>query len=96
MAGVVDRKRPKGKATNESSGLIGSGGEWIGKWRDQKPTNESSGLVGSGSGLYAKHFWVFWIEAPRGHQHQKNIYGVDFFAKAFSSGLTNYVIRHNS
>ena len=34
--------------------------------------------------------------SPRGHWHQKNIYGVEFFAKAFSSGLTNYIIRHNS
>ena len=32
----------------------------------------------------------------RGHRHRKKIYWVDFFAKAFSSGLTNYVIRHNS
>ena len=40
--------------------------------------------------------WAQVVLKARGHQHQKNIYGVDFFAKAFSSGLTNYVIRHNS
>jgi len=32
----------------------------------------------------------------RVHQHWKKIYRVDFFAKANSGGLTNYVIRHNS
>jgi hypothetical protein len=33
---------------------------------------------------------------PRRHWHQKKIYRVDFFVKAISSGLTSYVIRHNS
>ena len=32
----------------------------------------------------------------RGHQHRKKIYRVDFFAKASSAALTNYIIRHNS
>ena len=36
------------------------------------------------------------VKIARGHRHRKKIYRVDFFAKAFSSGLTNYVIRHNS
>jgi hypothetical protein len=32
----------------------------------------------------------------RGHRHRKKVYRVDFFVKAISSGLTNYIIRHNS
>ena len=51
-----------------------------------------------------RHLYIYHSSCPmnfrilnsRGHWHRKNIYRVDFFAKAFSSGLTNYVIRHNS
>ena len=33
---------------------------------------------------------------PRGHQHLKKTYGVNFFSKANLAELTNYVIRHIS
>ena len=37
-----------------------------------------------------------WVPAPRVLGNRKKIYRVDFFGKASFSGLTNYVIRHNS
>ena len=40
--------------------------------------------------------WLPCMPHARGHRHRKKVYGVDFFAKSFSGGLTNYVIRHNS
>ena len=37
-----------------------------------------------------------WESGARVLRNQKKIYRVDFFGKASFSGLTNYVIRHNS
>ena len=42
------------------------------------------------------HLAVVLQSISRGHQDQKKIYRVNFFVKASSAGLTNYVIRHNS
>jgi len=41
-------------------------------------------------------YYKFLYCKSRVHRHWKKIYRVDFFAKANSGGLTNYVIRHNS
>ena len=41
------------------------------------------------------HF-IFCFVLARGHWHRKKIYRVDFFAKASSAGLTNYIIRHKT
>ena len=57
-------ERPK-KPTNESSRLVGSGGEWCGGWRPKKPTNESSGLVGSGGEWHGK--WRGQKSLPMSH-----------------------------
>ena len=66
------------------------------KARENKSDTYHCGDVNPGhlSMVNARENWI--MSHPRVLGNRKKIYRVDFFGKASFSGLTNYVIRHNS